>query len=407
MAASHAKLHHEDSEHDEVGRLICFTGRANYTFTHRFEPVGNTTNGPPLTPLYFHSFKKTHQWSCRLRMNTRWWRHPFMRKDHIMLNGQKTWRLAFRLVCHGPCTGVPWTMCKQDDAPDPVINACNGLECGETFVGPNSPNKPSIWTENWISNYQIYGDEPYLRSAEDIAFHVVLFIAAKNGAFVNYHMYHGGTNFGRSTAEYVITGYYDQAPLDEYGLTREPKWSHLKELHAAVKLCTKPLLSGTKSIISLGQLQNTIMFKTESGECAAFLVNRGAEDVSVLFQEVTYEFPSSSISILPDCKTVAFNTKRVSVQYNTRTMKAVSCPSLIEAGIVCADRQAVDTFISSAKGVKQWKINQTEKNQPQEHTVSEHRYRGPKGQEIAYRESGKFSGNLWQLSEAELQAYDR
>ena len=33
MAASHAKLHHEDSEHDEVGRLICFTGRANYTFT--------------------------------------------------------------------------------------------------------------------------------------------------------------------------------------------------------------------------------------------------------------------------------------------------------------------------------------------------------------------------------------
>ncbi|KAJ8531134.1 hypothetical protein K7X08_025865 [Anisodus acutangulus] len=29
--------------------------------------------------------------------------------------------------------------------------------------------------------------------------------------------YHGGTNFGRSAAEYMITSYYDQAPLDEYG----------------------------------------------------------------------------------------------------------------------------------------------------------------------------------------------
>ena len=89
------------------------------------------------------------------------------------------------------------------------------------------------------------------------------------------------------------------------------------------------------------------VFKTKSRECAAFLVNRGVKDVSVLFQNVTYKLPSYSISILPDCKTVAFNTKRasliptadfsysslifnpwntihqVSVQYNTRTMKAV------------------------------------------------------------------------------------
>ena len=33
------------------------------------------------------------------------------------------------------------------------INACNGLRCGETFAGPNSPNKPSLWTENWTSKY--------------------------------------------------------------------------------------------------------------------------------------------------------------------------------------------------------------------------------------------------------------
>lgn len=84
-------------------------------------------------------------------------------------------------------TGVPWVMCKQPDAPDPVvssiplvykfndfimsfyhipfifyfsttsiyyemqINTCNGMRCGETFTGPNSPNKPAMWTENWTS----------------------------------------------------------------------------------------------------------------------------------------------------------------------------------------------------------------------------------------------------------------
>lgn len=96
-------------------------------------------------------------------------------------------------------TGVPWTMCKQDDAPDPVVNSwfllsifqnnatktvklsdkrtckcqcflpellmqintCNGLNCGETFKGPNSPNKPAMWTENWtqqwaFSNYNLF-----------------------------------------------------------------------------------------------------------------------------------------------------------------------------------------------------------------------------------------------------------
>lgn len=29
--------------------------------------------------------------------------------------------------------------------------------------------------------------------------------------------YYGGTNFGRTGASYVLTGYYDEAPIDEYG----------------------------------------------------------------------------------------------------------------------------------------------------------------------------------------------
>ncbi|XP_043720717.1 beta-galactosidase 6-like [Telopea speciosissima] len=218
-------------------------------------------------------------------------------------------------------TGVPWVMCKQDDAPDPVINSCNGMSCGQTFAGPNSPNKPSIWTENWTSFYQVFGGKPYIRSAQDIAFHVALFIAAKKGSYVNYYMYHGGTNFGRTGSAYVTTSYYDQAPLDEYGLIRQPKWGHLKELHAAIKLCSTPLIFGTYTNFSLGESQEAYVFQGKSsGECAAFLVNNNlSSSVTVTFQNKSYNLPRESISILPDCQNEVFNTAKVSSQYSTRS----------------------------------------------------------------------------------------
>ncbi|CAL5384877.1 unnamed protein product [Camellia sinensis] len=217
-------------------------------------------------------------------------------------------------------TGVPWTMCKQIDAPDPVINTCNGMRCGETFVGPNSPNKPSIWTENWTTQFTKYGENIKTRSPEDIAFHVALFIARKYGSFVNYYMYHGGTNFGRTASDYIPTSYYDLAPLDEYGLIRQPKWGHLKELHAAIKLCSETLLTGSLTTSSIGEQQEAYVFQGQPGQCAAFLVNNdGRNDVQVMFQNSSYELPRKSISILPDCKTVAFNTAKVNTQYNTRS----------------------------------------------------------------------------------------
>ncbi|XP_011031110.1 PREDICTED: beta-galactosidase 6 isoform X1 [Populus euphratica] len=218
-------------------------------------------------------------------------------------------------------TGVPWVMCKQTDAPDPVINTCNGMRCGETFGGPNSPTKPSLWTENWTSFYQVYGGEPYIRSAEDIAFHVTLFIA-KKGSYINYYMFHGGTNFGRTASAYVITSYYDQAPLDEYGLIRQPKWGHLKELHAAIKSCSTTILEGAQSNFSLGQLQQAYIFEEEGAGCAAFLVNNDQKNnATVEFRNITFELLPKSISILPDCENIVFNTAKVNAKGNeiTRT----------------------------------------------------------------------------------------
>ncbi|KAB1210499.1 Beta-galactosidase 6 [Morella rubra] len=219
-------------------------------------------------------------------------------------------------------TGVPWVMCKQTDAPDPVINTCNGMRCGETFSGPNSPNKPSLWTENWTSFYQVYGGQPYIRSAEDIAFHVALFVA-RNGSYVNYYMYHGGTNFGRTGSSYVITGYYDQAPLDEYGLKRQPKWGHLKALHAAIKSCSTTLLQGIPTNSSLGKFQQAYVFEKETEGCVAFLVNSDSHTAAVQFRNISLQLVPRSISILPDCQNVIFNTAKVNTTPNQRILKSV------------------------------------------------------------------------------------
>ncbi|VAH66619.1 unnamed protein product [Triticum turgidum subsp. durum] len=184
-------------------------------------------------------------------------------------------------------TGVPWMMCKQDDAPDPIINTCNGLICGETFIGPNKPNKPALWTENWTSrpniasfsaySYPLYGHDPRYRSPADIAFAVALFIARKKGSFVSYYMYHGGTNFGRFASSYVTTSYYDGAPLDEY-----------------------------------------------ESNCVAFLVNLDKHKTSnIQFGEASFQLAPKSISILSSCRRVVFETAKVNAQHGLRTAQVV------------------------------------------------------------------------------------
>ncbi|KAK8291834.1 hypothetical protein V6Z12_D06G083700 [Gossypium hirsutum] len=216
-------------------------------------------------------------------------------------------------------TGVPWIMCKQDDAPDPVINTCNGFYC-ENFT-PNAKYKPKMWTENWTGWYTEFGGAVPTRPAEDIAFSVARFIQ-NGGSFVNYYMYHGGTNFGRTASGLFIATSYDyDAPIDEYGLPREPKWGHLRDLHRAIKLSEPALVSADPTVTSLGSNQEAHVFKSKSGACAAFLANYDTKySVKVTFGSAHYELPRWSITILPDCKTAVFNTARLGAQSSEKKM---------------------------------------------------------------------------------------
>ncbi|XP_059645647.1 beta-galactosidase 1 [Cornus florida] len=219
-------------------------------------------------------------------------------------------------------TGVPWVMCKQDDAPDPIINTCNGFYCD--YFSPNKAYKPKIWTEAWTGWFTEFGGPVPSRPAEDLAFSVARFIQ-KGGSFINYYMYHGGTNFGRTAGGPFITTSYDyDAPLDEFGLLRQPKWGHLKDLHRAIKLCEPALVSGDSTVTPLGNYQEAHVFKSKSGACAAFLANYNSHSFAkVAFRNMHYNLPPWSISILPDCKNTVYNTARVGAQSAQMKMSPV------------------------------------------------------------------------------------
>ncbi|MBA0829097.1 hypothetical protein Goarm_013720, partial [Gossypium armourianum] len=160
-----------------------------------------------------------------------------------------------------------------------------------------------------------FGGPNYQRPVEDLAFAVARFIQ-KGGSFVNYYMYHGGTNFGRTAGGPFITTSYDyDAPIDEYGLIRQPKYDHLKELHKAIKLCEKALLNSDPNIVILGSYEKAHVFSSELGGCAAFLSNYNLRsNAKVTFNNMHYNLPRWSISILPDCRNVVFNTAKVGTE---------------------------------------------------------------------------------------------
>ncbi|KAL9146475.1 hypothetical protein ABFS82_13G112700 [Erythranthe guttata] len=210
-------------------------------------------------------------------------------------------------------TTVPWVMCAQADAPDPIINTCNGFYCDR--FAPNSPFKPKMWTENYVGWFLAFGYAVPFRPVEDLAFAVARFFET-GGTFQNYYMYFGGTNFGRTAGGPLIATSYDyDAPINEYGLINQPKWGHLRDLHIAIKKCEEHLVNANSTQISLGDNLEAHVYYKSSKECAAFLANYdSSSDATVTFRGKSYFLPPWSVSILPDCVNVIFNTAKVTSQ---------------------------------------------------------------------------------------------
>ncbi|QCD80206.1 beta-galactosidase [Vigna unguiculata] len=208
--------------------------------------------------------------------------------------------------------GVPWIMCQESDAPQPMINTCNGWYC-DNFQ-PNNPNSPKMWTENWVGWFKNWGGRDPHRTAEDVAYSVARFFQT-GGTFQNYYMYHGGTNFGRTAGGPYITTTYDyDAPLDEYGNIAQPKWGHLKELHSVLKSMEETLTNGKVSETDFGNSVKATVYAT-NGSSSCFLSNTNTTtDATLTFRGNKYTIPAWSVSLLPDCHHEEYNTAKVNVQ---------------------------------------------------------------------------------------------
>ncbi|RZB91759.1 beta-galactosidase 15-like [Glycine soja] len=215
--------------------------------------------------------------------------------------------------------GVPWVMCQQSDAPDPIINTCNGWYCDQ--FSPNSKSKPKMWTENWTGWFKNWGGPIPHRTARDVAYAVARFFQY-GGTFQNYYMYHGGTNFGRTSGgPYITTSYDYDAPLDEYGNKNQPKWGHLKQLHELLKSMEDVLTQGTTNHTDYGNLLTATVYNY-SGKSACFLGNaNSSNDATIMFQSTQYIVPAWSVSILPNCVNEVYNTAKINAQTSIMVMK--------------------------------------------------------------------------------------
>ncbi|XP_068649602.1 beta-galactosidase 15-like [Aristolochia californica] len=224
--------------------------------------------------------------------------------------------------------GIPWIMCQQDDAPAPLISTCNGYYCDNWT--PKTPNIPKMWTENWSGWYKNWGASDPHRPAEDVAYAVARFFQ-RSGTFTNYYMYHGGTNFGRSSGGPYITTTYDyDAPLDEYGNVRQPKWGHLKQLHEAILSMEKQVTYGVRTSFDHGNGVWATKYQYED-TAGCFISNVNMTDATVYFEGNEYHLPGWSVSVLPDCKQVVHNTAKITTQSSLMEKKANKAENQPEA----------------------------------------------------------------------------
>lgn len=102
-----------------------------------------------------------------------------------------------------------------------------------------------------------------------------------------------------------------------------PKWSHLRDVHKALLLCRKSILGGVPTVQKLNEFHEIRTYEKPGTEiCAAFITNNHTtEAATITFRGNKYLLPAHSISVLPDCKTVVYNTQSIVSQHNARNFE--------------------------------------------------------------------------------------
>ncbi|KAJ2706120.1 Beta-galactosidase-1-like protein [Coemansia sp. IMI 203386] len=198
---------------------------------------------------------------------------------------------------------VPWIMCRQHYRVEGIIPTQNDFYCDQYLARfhRNYPQMPDMWTEMWPAWFQRWGEAAPHRPIEDIAYAVAKWYA-HGGTYVAYYMYHGGTNFGRSSGPFIQTSYDYEGFLDEYGLENWPKYLHLAELHQLL-LDNAAFITGNpvpraQRLAEKKDVQAHI-YGNPNAEYLAFLVNADAtETASVEFDGLPLDLHRWSVTLV-------------------------------------------------------------------------------------------------------------
>ena len=140
---------------------------------------------------------------------------------------------------------VPVVMC--EGGAKGALEAFNGFSITDERISDfrkRRAEQPLMWTELWPGWYDTWSRAHHVRDARNIAYHLLRFAAA-GGTTWNYYMWHGGTNFGRTSMYLQVNSYDFDAPLDEWGrLTR--KGAYLSALHKAISDKKSLILNGKR-----------------------------------------------------------------------------------------------------------------------------------------------------------------
>jgi len=195
---------------------------------------------------------------------------------------------------------VPLLMCETGDTALPgVLSAMNGFHIDQRRVDhqrADQPDVPLVWTEFWTAWYDTWGYQHHCREPQNIAFHLLDFIG-RGGSAWNYYMWHGGTNFGRTSMYLQTTSYDFGAPLDEFGGVTA-KGVFLAEIHKLLRDHQELLLAGERVIDrhcitwSLGDRKLSMEIDSEALSVRVLDGNEKALlDTSADFRRISGKFP--------------------------------------------------------------------------------------------------------------------
>lgn len=221
--------------------------------------------------------------------------------------------------------GVPTIMCFG--AAEGAVETINSFYAHEEVdaLRKSRPNQPLVWTECWTGWYDVWGAPHHRRPAVDLAGAVARFFAV-GGSGVNYYMWMGGTNFGRTPMYLQTTSYDYDAPIDEF-YQPTTKSNHLTELHKVLKDRFAPVLCGNADNEDSEHAAPRELSVSEDVRCyvwspgLAFVCNDskanevgdlGIPDIDMTIRNLA---PRSVQIVDPEAKEVLFDSARINPEH--------------------------------------------------------------------------------------------